>query len=104
MTLLMVSVILAFGVWGDGCSINLYFKMSSYTFGPLLGMFTFGFFSKRKVCDRLVPVVALVAPLLSFILDYNSERWFCGYQFGFEILLFNALFTIIGLWIISRKR
>ena len=104
MTLLMVGVILAFGVWGDGCSINLYFKMSSYTFGPLLGMFTFGFFSKRKVCDRLVPVVALAAPLLSFILDHNSERWFCGYQFGFEILLFNALFTIIGLWIISRKR
>ena len=78
--------------------------MSSYTFGPLLGMFTFGFFSKREVRDRLVPVVALAAPLLSFILDHNSERWFCGYQFGFEILLFNALFTIIGLWAISRKK
>lgn len=104
MTVVIILAIIAFGLWGDGCSINLFYKMSSYTFGPLLGMFTFGFFSKREVRDRLVPVVALAAPLLSFILDHNSERWFCGYQFGFEILLFNALFTIIGLWAISRKK
>lgn len=104
MTVVIILAIIAFGLWGDGCSINLFYKMSSYTFGPLLGMFTFGFFSKREVHDRLVPVVALAAPLLSFILDHNSERWFCGYQFGFEILLFNALFTIIGLWAISRKK
>ncbi|MBR2031508.1 MAG: sodium:solute symporter [Alistipes sp.] len=104
MTIVIILAIIAFGLWGDGCSINLFYKMSSYTFGPLLGMFTFGFFSKREVRDRLVPVVALAAPLLSFILDHNSERWFCGYQFGFEILLFNALFTIIGLWAISRKK
>lgn len=104
MTVVMVLVIIAFKVWGDSSSINLYFKMSCYTFGPLLGMFTFGFFSKREVCDRLVPVVALSAPLLSFVLDHNSERWFCGYQFGFELLLVNALITILGLYIISQKK
>lgn len=104
MTVIMVLVIIAFKAWGDSSSINLYFKMSCYTFGPLLGMFTFGFFSKREVCDRLVPVVALSAPLLSFVLDHNSERWFCGYQFGFELLLVNALITILGLYIISQKK
>ena len=104
MTVVIILAIIAFGLWGDGCSINLFYKMSSYTFGPLLGMFTFGFFSKREVRDRLVPVVALAAPLLSFILDHYSEVWFGGYQFGFELLLVNALITILGLLAISRNK
>lgn len=78
--------------------------MSSYTFGPLLGMFTFGFCSKREVRDRLVPVVAISAPLISLLLDHYSEVWFGGYQFGFELLLVNALLTIVGLQLISQKR
>ena len=102
MTIITIATILGFKAWGDGCSLNLYFKMSSYTFGPLLGMFTFGFFSQRKVCDKLVPLVALLAPAISLLLDLNSQAWFGGYQFGFEILLVNATLTMIGLTIISR--
>lgn len=104
MTVVMVVVIITFGVWGDGCSINLFYKMSSYTFGPLLGMFTFGAFSKRDVRDRLVPIVVTVAPAICALLDYNSERWFDGYEFGFELLLVNALITILGLYLISQKK
>lgn len=102
MTIIIVTTILGFKAWGDGCSLNLYFEMSSYTFGPLLGMFTFGFFSQRRVCDKLVPLVALLAPAISLLLDLNSQAWFGGYQFGFEILLVNATLTMVGLTIISR--
>lgn len=101
MAALMILTIFAFAAWGDGCSINLYFKMSSYTFGPLLGMFAFGAISKRKVRDRWVPVVAILSPITCAFLDYYSEVLFGGYHFGFEILLLNAAFTIIGLWILS---
>lgn len=102
MTVIMVATILGFKLWGDGRSLNLYFKMSSYTFGPLLGMFTFGFFSKRKVCDRWVPLVILLAPAISLLLDLNSQAWFDGYKFGYDILLVNAVLTMLGLLIISK--
>ncbi|MBQ2026414.1 MAG: sodium:solute symporter [Alistipes sp.] len=101
MAALMILTIFAFAAWGDGCSINLYFKMSSYTFGPLLGMFAFGALSKRRVCDKWVPLVAILSPALCAPLDYYSEQLFAGYQFGFEILLLNAALTIIGLWLVS---
>ena len=101
MAALMILAIFVFEAWGDGCSINLYFKMSSYTFGPLLGMFAFGAIYKRKVRDRWVPLVAILSPALCAPLDYYSEQLFAGYQFGFEILLLNAALTIIGLWLVS---
>lgn len=101
MAALMILTIFAFAAWSDGCSINLYFKMSSYTFGPLLGMFAFGALSKRRVCDKWVPLVAILSPTLCAPLDYYSEQLFAGYQFGFEILLLNAALTIIGLWFVS---
>uniref|UniRef100_UPI0040561D71 sodium:solute symporter n=1 Tax=Alistipes sp. TaxID=1872444 RepID=UPI0040561D71 len=104
MSIVMILAITAFGVWGDGCSINLYFKMSCYTFGPLLGLFAFGAISKRKVRDRYVPVVVVLAPAICALLDHYSEVWFGGYQFGFELLLVNALITILGLYIISQKK
>lgn len=104
MTVIMVLVIIAFKAWGDSSSINLYFKMSCYTFGPLLGMFTFGFFSKRKVRDRYVPIIVLLSPAICALLDHYSEVWFGGYQFGFELLLVNALITILGLLAISRNK
>ena len=104
MTVVIILAIIAFGLWGDGCSINLFYKMSSYTFGPLLGMFTFGFFSKRKVRDRYVPIIVLLSPAICALLDHYSEVWFGGYQFGFELLLVNALITILGLLAISRNK
>lgn len=100
----LAMLMLLFERWSNESAIILFYRMASYTYGPLLGMFAFGIFSKRGVRDRFVPIVVVAAPLLSFVLDYNSERWFWGYQFGFELLLVNALITILGLYIISQKK
>jgi SSS family transporter len=100
---LLVALVLAFDRWGSGSSINIFYAMSSYTFGPLLGMFAFGALTKRKVCDKWVPVVAVVSPLICALLDYNSKCLFSGYQFGFEILLLNAGLTMLGLFLASRR-
>mgnify|MGYP000399967428 FL=1 len=58
---------------------------------------------KQQVRDKYIPLVAIVSPLLCFILQKNSEAWFNGYQFSYELLIFNALFTFIGLCILIKK-
>ena len=77
--------------------------LASYTYGPILGLFAFGIFMKQQVRDKYIPLVAIVSPLLCFILQKNSEAWFNGYQFSYELLIFNALFTFIGLCILIKK-
>lgn len=96
-------LVLAFAQWSNESTINLVYRVASYTYGPLLGMFAFGIFSKLRVRDRFVPLVVVVAPIVCLALDYNSKSWFAGYEFGFEILLLNAAITIGGLYCISRK-
>ena len=100
---LLFLLILAFEKWSTASSIELFYRLSSYTYGPLLGMFAFGLLSRRGVRERLVPLVVILAPILSLLLDCNSQVWFGGYRFGFEILLVNAALTAVGLLIISRK-
>ena len=63
----------------------------------------FGIFMKNKVRDRYVPLAAIVAPVLCYILHTNSEAWFNGYKFSYELLIFNALFTFIGLCLLIKK-
>lgn len=104
MAFLMGVVIFVFYLLNTKSAIDAVYKLASYTYGPILGMFAFGIFSKREVRDRWVPLVAVIAPVLCFILQSNSERWFGGYKFSYELLLFNALFTFLGLLIISRKK
>ena len=99
MALVLGLLVLAFDRWSSDSTINLVYRLASYTYGPLLGLFAFGLLSKRTVRDGVVPVVVLLAPLLSLILDLNSEVWFGGYSFGFELLLVNATFTIVGLYL-----
>lgn len=96
-------LVLAFGWWSNESTINLVYQVASYTYGPLLGLFAFGIFSKRKVRDKFVPLVVIAAPIICLVLDFNSKMWFAGYEFGFEILLLNAAITIAGLHCISRK-
>jgi hypothetical protein len=67
-------------------------------------MFVFGLACKKKVHDRWVPLVAVLSPVLSYILQAHSEQWLGGYRFGYELLLVNALFTIIGLTLLIRRR
>ena len=85
-------------------AIDAVYKLASYTYGPIRGMFAFGIFTKREVHDRWVPLVAVLSPVLSFILQYNSERWFGGYRFSYELLLFNALFTFLGLCLLIKRK
>ena len=84
-------------------AINAVYTLASYTYGPILGMFAFGLACKRKVKDRFVPLVAILAPALCLVLQLNSDRWFGGYKFSYEILLINAVFVILGLCCLIEK-
>ncbi len=96
MALGMAAVILAFEYWADDSVINLVYKVASYTYGPILGMFAFGMFTRRKVRDRWIPLVAVAAPVLSALVQWWArEAW--GYRIGFELLIYNAAFTMIGM-------
>ncbi len=102
-SLILFATILIFRAINDQSVIAAVFTAAGYTYGPLLGLYSFGLFSKLKVKDNLVPVVCVLSPILSYILNISSQTLFGGYQFGFEILIVNGFFTFMGLWIISRK-
>lgn len=99
----LLTLVLAFEKWSTASSIELFYRLASYTYGPLLGLFAFGILSKREVCDKAVPVVVVIALLLCALLDHNSTVLFSGYKFGFETLLVNALFTMVGMYFFSRR-
>lgn len=103
MALVLGLLVLAFDRWSSDSTINLVYRLASYTYGPLLGLFAFGLLSERVVRDGVVPAVVILAPLCSLLLDLNSEAWFGGYSFGFELLLVNATFTIVGLYLSSLR-
>lgn len=97
-------VIFIFNLLNNTSVIDAVYILASYTYGPILGLFAFGIFVKRKIRDRYVPLVALLSPVLCYILQKNSKAWFNGYEFSYELLIFNALFTCIGLcFLITRK-
>ena len=104
MSLTMAAVILVFYELNDDSAINAVYSLASYTYGPILGLFAFGMASRRPVHDRWVPVVAVLSPLLCYILQSNSERWFDGYQISFELLLINATLTAAGLCLLIRRK
>ena len=102
MALSMAAVILAFEYWADDSVINLVYKVASYTYGPILGMFAFGMFTRRKVRDRWIPLVAVAAPVLSALVQWWArEAW--GYRIGFELLIYNAAFTMIGMSLLVER-
>ena len=97
MAAMMGAVILVFGLLNDTSVIDAVYTLASYTYGPILGLFAFGIFTRRSVRDRWIPLVAVLSPVLCYVLQRNSERWFGGYSFSYELLIFNALFTFVGL-------
>ena len=102
MALGMAAVILAFEYWADDSVINLVYKVAGYTYGPILGMFAFGMFTRRKVRDRWIPLVAVAAPVLSALVQWWArEAW--GYRIGFELLIYNAAFTMIGMSLLVER-
>jgi len=103
MAVLMTVCILVFSALNSTSVIDAVYRLASYTYGPILGLFTFGLCCKTPVRDKWVPVVALLAPALCLVLDLNSVSWFGGYHFSYEILPLNGLFTILGLLLLRKK-
>ncbi|MBQ2108257.1 MAG: sodium:solute symporter [Bacteroidales bacterium] len=101
---LMVLCIWAFYLLNTKSAIDAVYKLASYTYGPILGMFAFGLCCKRKVREKWVPLVAVLAPILSFVLQAHSEQWFGGYRFSYELILVNALLTVAGMCLLIRKK
>jgi Na+/proline symporter len=100
---LFMACILFFAWLDSGTVLDTLLKIAGYTYGPLLGLFAFGIFSRRVPQDGLVPLVCLVAPVITYVLATFSTDLFFGYQMGFEVLLVNAALTMAGLAAISRK-
>ena len=95
--------ILIFSKLNDKAVIDKLFTIAGYTYGPLLGLYTFGLFTKRKANDRLTPFIAILSPLICILLNTFSEELLGGYKFGFEMILVNGFLTFAGVWFFSRK-
>jgi Na+/proline symporter len=95
--------IIVFRKVNDKAVIDKIFTIAGYTYGPLLGFFSFGLFTSFKVKDKFVPVVALISPIICYILSAYSIQWFYGYKFGFELLVINGMLTFFGLYLIRKK-
>ena len=103
--LLYLLVIVAFRPFHRQSLIDTVFDVAGFTYGPLLGLYAFGLFTKRQARDRWVPVIAVLSPVVCYVLKLYAPVWL-GYRFGFEILLVNGLITFGLLWLssINAKR
>ena len=95
-----VIIILILNALSNDAVINLIFKIAGYTYGPLLGLFTFGLFTDLKLRDRLVPAVCIAAPFLTWVVETSCKQWL---DVGFLTILINGLITAFGLWGISYR-
>ena len=102
-SLILLTTILLFSLINDSAVINELFIAAGYTYGPILGLFTFGLSNKRPIQDKWAIAVCLAAPVLSYVINANSEQWFDGLKLGFLILLLNGVLTYIGLFLISSS-
>lgn len=100
----LLMVIIVFRSINDQSVISKLFTIAGYTYGPLLGLYAFGMFTKYKVKDQLVPIVAIISPLICYFVSIYDKFLFSGYNFGFELLILNGLITFTGLLIIRRSR
>jgi len=101
-SIVLLLVILVFDAFKDKSVIHHVFTAAGYTYGPLLGLYTFGLFTRFKVYDKWVPLICILSPILSFLLELYSDDWL-GFRFGFFILIINGLITFLGLMMISRR-
>ncbi len=98
----LIGIILAFRVLNNQSLIDAVFKTAGYTYGPLLGLFAFGIFTRRGLRDAFVLPVCVGAVGLTWLIVSHSVAWLGGYKFGFEILLLNGALVLLGLFAISR--
>ena len=83
--------------------IGVILKVAAYTYGPLLGLFTFGIITKRQVKDQWVPLICIASPIICYILDKFQKEIFGSFELGLELLVINGLLTFTGLWLVSKK-
>jgi len=101
---LMLLTIVIFNAINNKAVVTAIFSVASYTYGPLLGLYSFGLFmKKRQVMDKVVPFICLISPAVCYYLSMNSSRLF-GYTFDNELILVNGLITFIGLFIFSSPK
>ncbi len=104
MSLTVVLTIIAFKIINNESVIAQLFTFAGYTYGPLLGMYSFGLFTKYNVKDKFVPYLAILSPVISYLIKLYSPQLFGGYQMGFELLLVNGIITFIGLMAIKENK
>jgi len=102
-TISFLIMVMVFKWIDDASMIGLILKLAGFTYGPLLGLFAFGIFTKYKVKDHLVPYICVIAPTLSFLIDKYQSDIFGEFKIGLELLIINGLLTFIGLWLIRKK-
>ena len=103
MCLFFVLFILLFRQINSTSLIDAIYILASYTYGPLLGLFVFGLFTKKQPNDTFVPYICIISPLLCYLLDLIAQHLW-GYRFGYELLMLNGLLTFTGLWVSSLRR
>jgi Na+/proline symporter len=103
MLLAFFLVTMAFNAIGSGSVMDLIYTLVSYTYGPLLGLFAFGMFTKWQPREKYVPYIAIASPLVCYVID-SVVLQYTGYKFGYEMLMFNGLLTFIGLWGVSYSK
>jgi sodium:solute symporter family protein len=99
--LLFVVFILAFKALNSTSVIDAIYIICSYTYGPLLGLFAFGLFTRWQVKDRYVPYIAIISPVICFAIE-TITRQTTGYEFGYELLMVNGLLTFVGLYLCRK--
>ena len=101
-SVIFVIFILAFRLFNSTSLIDAVYIICSYTYGPLLGLFAFGLLTKYQANDRLVPHIAILSPLLCFVIEQATKN-LTGYHFGYELLMLNGFLTFVGLFITRRR-
>lgn len=96
--------VMLFKVMDNKSIIGILLDVAGYTYGPLLGLFTFGIITKRALNDKIAPIICLIAPILCYIIQVNAPTLFGGYQIGIEMLILNGAMTFAGLYFISKPQ
>jgi Na+/proline symporter len=104
-SILILLIILLFNAVNDASVVTAIFKVATYTYGPLIGLFAFSLYAKkRNVMDKATPVICILAPLACFFIDKYSTILFNGYVFAEELIIVNGLLTFIGLLLVSKRK
>jgi len=99
----LLAVVLLFGALNNKSVIDALYIIVSYTYGPLLGMYTFGLFTKRQTRDKAIPFIAIASPVICYFINFLTVRVF-NYTFGYEILLLNGAITFAAMWAVCKEK